>query len=180
MRLLAPFLLIFMLGLAACGSRAPSGGPYAGSYVGGTVAAECAPFARALSGVWLNGEAADWWWEADGRYARQSAPEEGSVLVLRRSDRLPSGHVAVVSQVVSARQILVTQANWVHHRVTEDQPVIDVSPRNDWSLVRVWWPPAGAIGATDYPAYGFIRPEHPVTRQQLTAAVSRAIRDSGG
>jgi len=130
--------------------------------------------------VRLNGEAADWWWEADGRYARQSAPEEGSVLVLRRSDRLPSGHVAVVSQVVSARQILVTQANWVHHRVTEDQPVIDISPRNDWSLVRVWWPPAGGIGVTDYPAYGFIRPERPVTRQQLTAAVSRAIRDSGG
>jgi hypothetical protein len=58
--------------------------------------------------------------------------------------------------------------------------VIDVSPRNDWSLVRVWWPPAGAMGATDYPAYGFIRPDQPVTRQQLTAAVSRAIRDFGG
>jgi hypothetical protein len=36
------------------------------------------------------------------------------------------------------------------------------------------------MGATDYPAYGFIRPDQPVTRQQLTAAVSRAIRDFGG
>ena len=180
MRSLIPFLLVGTLGLSACASHAPNGNTIAGGYVGGTVMAECAPFARALSGVRLNGAAADWWWEADGHYARQSVPEEGSVLVLRRSDRLPSGHVAVVSQVVSARQIMVTQANWVHHRVTEDQPVIDISPRNDWSLVRVWWPPAGAIGATDYPAYGFIRPEHPVTRQQLAAAVSRAIRESGG
>ena len=180
MRRLAPLLLACTLGLAACASRAPGGGPYGGDYVGGTVTAECAPFARALSGVRLDGEAADWWWEADGRYARQTMPEEGSVLVLRRSDRLPSGHVAVVSRVLSARQILVTQANWVHHRVTADQPVIDISPGNDWSLVRVWWPPAGAMGATDYPAYGFIRPDRPVTRQQLSAAVSRAIRTFGG
>ncbi len=138
MRPFLPLLLIGALGLAACGTRAPVGGAYLGGYVGGMVTAECAPFARALSGVRLAGEAADWWWEADGRYVRQDTPEEGSVLVLRRSDRLPSGHVAVVSQVLSARQILVTQANWVHHRVTEDQPVIDVSPGNDWSLVRVW------------------------------------------
>ncbi len=180
MRLLILFLLVGTLGLSACASHAPSGNPTVGGYVGGTVAAECAPFARALTGVRLDGEAADWWWEADGRYARQSAPEEGSVLVLRRSDRLPSGHVAVVSQVLSARQILVTQANWVHHRVTEDQPVIDVSPRNDWSVVRVWWPPTGEMGVTDYPAYGFIRPDRPATRQQLAAAVARAIRVAGG
>ena len=55
-------------------------------------------------------------------------PSIGSVLAFRRSNRLPSGHVAVVSQVMGRRQILVTQANWVHHRVSEDQPVIDVSP----------------------------------------------------
>ena len=86
----------------------------------------------------------------------------------------------MVSQVLSARQILVTQANWVRHRVTEDQPVTDVSPRNDWSVVRIWWPPAGAMGATDYPAYGFIRPDRPVTHQQITAAVARAVRVVGG
>ncbi len=180
MRLSIPFLLLAVLGLSACASRAPPGTPYLGGYVGGTVTAECAPFARALSGVRLAGEAADWWWEADGRYARQSQPEEGSVLVLRRSGRLPSGHVAVVSRVLSARQILVTQANWVHHRVTEDQPAIDVSPRNDWSLVRLWWPPADAMGVTDYPAYGFIRPDRPATHQELTAAVPRTIRVFGG
>ena len=136
--------------------------------------------ARALSSVQLYGQAADWWWEADGRYARQHVPEEGSLLVLRRSGRLPDGHVAVVSRVLSPRWILVTQANWVHHRVTEDQPVIDVSPANDWSMVRVWWPPVRAIGASDYPAYGFILPDRPESHAELTAAVPRAIRIFGG
>jgi len=180
MQLPLPFLLLGTLALSACSLRTPSGTPYLGGYVGGTVTAECAPFARVLTGVRLQREAADWWWEAGGHYARQSQPEEGSVLVLRRSDRLPDGHVAVVSRVLSARQILVTQANWVHHRVTEDQPVIDVSPGNDWTLVRVWWPPTSAMGVTDYPAYGFIRPDWPATHQQLTTAVSRAIRVFGG
>ena len=177
MRPLVPSVLLgAALALSACASGSPGGGPY----VGGTVSAECAPFARALTGVRLDGAAADWWRQADGRYARQSTPEEGSLLVLRRGERLPSGHVAVVSQVLSPRRILVTQANWVHHRVTEDQPVTDVSPGNDWTLVRVWWPPAGAMGVTDYPAYGFILPDRPATHRQISAAVPRAIRMFGG
>ena len=153
--------------------------PYAGGYVGGTVTAECAPFARALTGVRLNGDAADWWWEADGRYAR-STPGRGQragAAPLRPAAQRPC---RVVSQVLSERQILVTQANWVHHRVTQDQPVVDVSPGNDWSLVRVWWPPGGAMGVADYPAYGFIRPDRPATHRDLTAAVPRAIRIVGG
>ena len=173
-------LLAVILALSACASGQPSGRMPVGSYVGGMVAAECAPFARALSGVGLRGEAADWWVQADGRYARLHNPEEGSVLVLRRSARLPSGHVAVVSRVLSAREVLITQANWVHHRVTADQPVIDVSAYNDWSLVRVWWPPSGEMGAADYPAYGFIRPDRPATHDQLMAATPRAIRSATG
>jgi hypothetical protein len=98
------------------------------------------------------------------------------VLVLRRSGRLPSGHVAVVSQLVGRRQILVTQANWVHHRVSEDQPVIDVSAENDWSMVRVWWPPTDEMGVTEYPAYGFIFADQPASHDQLIAATPRAIR----
>ena len=180
MRRAAPLLLPGLLWLSACGTQVPSGGLSAGGSIGGQVAAECAPFARALTGVRLEGDAADWWWEADGRYARQHQPAEGSLLVLRRSARLPDGHVAVVSRVLSARRVLVTQANWVHHRVTEDQPVVDISPGNDWSLVRVWWPPAGAMGATDYPAYGFIRPDRPASHAELMAAVPRAIRIFGG
>lgn len=171
-RLLVPVLLL--LTLAACASRGD--GPRAGDYVGGSVALDCVPFARALSGVRLSGDAADWWWQANGRYDRDTAPSIGSVLVFRRSGRLPSGHVAVVSQVLGRRQILVTQANWVHHRVSADQPVIDVSSANDWSLVRVWWPPSGQMGITDYPVHGFIRADRAATHDQLLAATPRAIR----
>lgn len=168
-------LLVLLTALSACASHAPSGAP-ASAYVGGYVPAECAPFARALTGVRLAGAAADWWREASGRYARLHSPEQGSLLVLRRSGRLPYGHVAVVSRVVSAREVLVTQANWVRGRVSEDQPVVDVSDHNDWSLVRVWWPPAGAMGTADYPAYGFIRPDRPASHDQLMAATPGAIR----
>lgn len=64
--------------------------------------------------------------------------------------------------------------------MTEDQPVVDVSPTSDWSLVQLWWPPAGAMGASAYPAFGFIRPDWPATHQQLSAAVPPAIRMFGG
>jgi len=180
MRPAALALLLGLLALSACGMSGQSGGAFAGGYVGGRVPVECAPFVRALTGVRLYGAASDWWQEADGRYARQHFPEQGSLLVLRRSDRLPDGHVAVVSRVLSPRRILVTQANWVHHRVTEDQPVLDVSADNDWSVVRIWWPPTGAMGVTDYPAYGFILPDRPESHAALMAAVPRAIRVFGG
>ena len=99
--------------------------------------AECLHVARTL----LSRAAADWWQEAEWRYRRSQVPEAGSVLVFRRTSRLPSGHISVVSRVLSERQILVTHANWLRDHVSEDAPVVDVSPDNDWTLVRVWWPP---------------------------------------
>ena len=160
------------MGLAACGA---SGEGPARNYVGGSVALECAPFARALSGVALTGPADGWWDVASGRFRRSSRPEPGSVLVFRRSGRLASGHVAVVSEVLARREILVIQANWVHHRVTLDQAVIDVSPGNDWSVVRVFWPPSNAMGTGEYPAYGFIHASRPASHDQLAAATPRAV-----
>jgi hypothetical protein len=171
-RLAVRLVPLLCLALAACGGGAPR------PPEGRSAAVECAPFARALTGVALSGAAADWWQQARGRYARSQRPEAGSLLVLRRSARLPSGHVAVVSQVVSRRQILVTQANWVHHRVTEDQPVIDISEDGDWSMVRVWWPPSGQMGTSAYPAFGFIRPARPAGHDRIAAAVPSAIRDA--
>jgi hypothetical protein len=165
-------LPLLCLALAACGGGAGPSRPSAGV----SAAVECVPFARALTGVSLSGAAAEWWQQAEGRYPRMQAPEVGSVLVFRRSDRLPSGHVAVVSRVLSRRQIMVTQANWVHHRITEDQPVIDVSAKRDWSMVRVWWPPARQMGVADYPAFGFIRPDRPLGHDRIVAATPSAIR----
>jgi surface antigen len=169
---------VLLLSACASGGGAPTGG--GGAYVGGAVGLECAPFARALTGVRLGGAAASWWTQAQGRYARSATPADGSVLVLRQEPRLPYGHVAVVSRVVSSREILVTQANWVHHRVTQDQPVVDVSADNDWTLVQVWWPPAGQLGTHDYPAYGFIRPDRAQSHDAIAAATPAAIRMAGG
>jgi len=139
--------------LAGCSAVPRVGGP-----AGSSASLECAPFARQVSGIQLYGEAYSWWDQAAGRYGRGNTPVPGGVLVFRRSDRLPSGHVSVVDRIVSAREIVVTQSNWLHHRITRDEPVLDVSDRNDWSAVRVWWAPTGTLGRTIYPAYGFIAP----------------------
>ncbi len=139
--------------LSACGSGQRTLGA-----MGAPASLECVPYARRVSGIQLHGEAYSWWEQADGRYDRGSVPRPGSVLVFRRSARLGSGHVSVVDHVVSDREIMVMQANWVPRRITRDEPVIDVSPDNDWSMVRVWWAPSLLLGRTAYPTYGFIGP----------------------
>ncbi|MFO1153409.1 MAG: CHAP domain-containing protein [Rhodospirillales bacterium] len=175
--------MILALAASACSHGSPalsSAYPRGAAPLDGEMAAvECVPFARALSGLQLYGNAADWWWKADGLYDRSSTPAVGSVLVLRRSSRLAQGHVGVVTAIEGDREIRVTQANWVHHRVFADMPVIDVSPANDWTLVRVWWPPTGQMGATVYPAYGFILPDQPRSRDSLAVATGSAIRMAG-
>jgi hypothetical protein len=97
---------------------------------------------------------------------------EGAVLVFRRSGRLPDGHVSVVARLVSDREIRVTQANWVHHKITRDEPVVDVSTDNDWSRVRVWWEPSNILGSTVYPTYGFISADRPRPRSDLIAGLA--------
>jgi hypothetical protein len=122
----------------------------------------CVPYARARSGIEIRGDAWQWWDAAAGRYQRARQPHAGSVLVLARTRRLPSGHVAVVSRVVSSREIRVDHANWASGsakgRVARDQPVVDVSPRNDWSEVRVWYPRIQDFGGSVFAAHGFILP----------------------
>ncbi len=167
-------LLVMAGAVSACGTGAPS--------AAGVTAAvrqpgiNCAPFARELSGVALYGEAADWWGAAAGRYGRGRAPQIGAVLVLPRQERLPSGHVAVVSLVLAARQIKVIQANWEEDVVDEDQLVVDVSEHNDWSAIRVWYPPVNQMGEHTYRASGFIAPPLPVTHAELARAVAAATR----
>lgn len=151
--MMRPFVLLMALLVSACGS-----GPRPRAAAGASSSLECAPFARQVSGIQLYGDAASWWDQADGRYERGPDPVAGGVLVFRRSGRLPAGHVSVVGDLVSAREIRVTQANWVHRRITRDEPVIDVSPGNDWSQVRVWWEPSRSLGASTYATYGFIAP----------------------
>jgi CHAP domain len=161
--------LLSPLGLAACGGP-PS------QDLGIAAPLECVPFARVLTGIDLHGDARDWWWRASGRYRRGRTPEVGAVMVFTPTARLPHGHVAVVSRIMSPRDLLVTQANWVHHHVTTDQLVRDESSSNNWSLVRVWWPPSGQLGSTLYPVTGFIYEDHLTTHARITRAVPRAVR----
>lgn len=118
-------------------------------YAGGDTS--CVPYARARSGIDLSGDAWQWWEAAaqSGRYDRSRNPRTGAVLVFMRTSRNRTGHLSVVTRVVSSRES-VDHANWGFRpgrgRIARDQPVVDVSPNNDWSLVRVWYPPVTRWG----------------------------------
>ena len=116
----------------------------------------CVPYARAVSGIQLSGDAWQWWDEAAGQYPRSQSPAPGAVLVFQPHGSMRVGHLAVVTRVAEAREILVTQSNWLPYRIEHDQPVVDVSPYNDWTSVRVWYEPVHALGRTVYPTDGFI------------------------
>lgn len=117
----------------------------------------CVPFARTASGVDLRGNAGTWWKGAAGQYDRGHEPQVGSVMAFASVGKMPMGHVAVVSEVVSERRILIDHANWHRNKVSLKMPVIDVSEKNDWSKVRVEGSP-GVIGSI-YPVNGFIYPD---------------------
>lgn len=121
----------------------------------------CVPYARAVSGIEVRGNAHTWWNGAAGLYARGQRPEPGAVLNFRASGGMRHGHVAVVERLVSPREMLIDHSNWEGPGIRKGTPmsgvrVIDVSDRNDWSAVRV------QVGHDDtsfgrvYPAYGFI------------------------
>ncbi len=122
---------------------------------------QCVPVARILSGIQLFGDAYTWWSQAPGKYDTGHAPQVGSVLVFKPNGRMRKGHVAVVSSVITERIIQVTHANWSEiegHRgqIEQNVTVADVSKAGDWSQVKVWYDPAGDVGNTTYPVYGFI------------------------
>ncbi|WP_370664322.1 CHAP domain-containing protein [Neokomagataea thailandica] len=121
-------------------------------------ALQCAPYARAQTGVDLHGNAAGWWWQAAGRYARAHQPSSGAILVFKATSRMPYGHVSVVRRVLSNDTILVDQANWAPGSIDNGVLVKDISFAHDWSLVRVWWSPGGVMGLRPNPTYGFIIP----------------------
>lgn len=121
---------------------------------------QCVPYARQVSGIDIRGDAWTWWTAADGRYSRGKKPRPGAVLVFARTGRLPLGHLSVVLRMVHSREILVTHANWgstpaTRGRVADGVRVIDISPANDWSELRVW---NGNGFGKAYPAMGFIYP----------------------
>jgi CHAP domain len=120
---------------------------------------QCVPFAREVSGIDIRGNAETWWGQAAGRYERSNTPREGAVLAMPGISKMPMGHVAMVSKIVSDREILLTHANWSRPGgIERNVRAIDVSEKGDWSRVKIWFAPLGDLGTTAYPAYGFILP----------------------
>jgi hypothetical protein len=144
----------------------------------------CVPYARTASGVEIRGNAGTWWNAAKGEYERGKEPEIGAVMAFSATKKLPMGHVAVVSEVVSPREVLIDHANWKRNEVSLKMAVIDVSDSNDWSKVRVESQP-GALGRV-YPVSGFIYPlpeaapvaEAPVAEAPVRGADPAAIADA--
>ncbi len=121
----------------------------------------CVPYARQVTGIAIRGNGREWWHKAAGLYARSDRPEVGSVLSFPASGGMRLGHVAAVSRVLSAREILINHANWAgpgirRGMVMRGVSVVDVSPDNDWTAVRVQvgWN-RGSYGRV-YPTHGFI------------------------
>jgi len=138
-----------------------------------TGALQCVPFARENTGIELAGNAANWWDNAAGVYERGERPEVGSILNFRATGRMHMGHVAVVSNVINSRNVQIDHANWSGRGVvTRNVTVVDVSPGNDWSAVRV------ALGTGDfgsiYPTYGFIYDRPDKGTMVANSGVSRA------
>ncbi|MEG3144683.1 CHAP domain-containing protein [Sphingomonas sp. RT2P30] len=166
--MLASSSLLRICLVAAALSAVPAQGASLLDYVG-----ECVPFARAASGIQIYGDAWTWWDQAEGRYRRGYQPRVGAVIVFARSARLPLGHVAVISRVVTSRVVMVTHANWsriagARGHAEQDVTLTDVSANGDWSDVRVWYRGVDGLGSTAYPVYGFIYGT-PVGRTQARA-----------
>ena len=81
-------------------------------------------------------------------------------MAFKSSGGMPLGHVAVVSRIVSDREVLLDHANWSRGgRVERGVRAIDVSDAGDWSAVKVWFGPIGDLGKRVNPVAGFIYPD---------------------
>ncbi|MBS0482358.1 MAG: CHAP domain-containing protein [Proteobacteria bacterium] len=135
---------------------------------------QCVPYARQVSGIAIYGDAYTWWDQAEGRYARGTRPRVGAVMTFKRHGNSTLGHVAAVSRIVDSRTVLIRHANWspIHGRrgqIEDNVKVIDVSPDNDWSEVRVWYAPINGLGSSHWPVQGFIYPGAPNKGEVQTA-----------
>ena len=123
----------------------------------------CVQFVKKISPVALHGNAYEWWDAAAGSYGRGSQPKPGAVMVFSKSRHLPYGHVAVVQHQIDQRTLLIDHANWSRFggrkgHVERSVRVVDVSERNDWSRVRVWYHSLSDVGSTVYDLRGFVYP----------------------
>ena len=117
----------------------------------------CVEYARLRSGLAIFGDAKQWWSRARNLYDEFAQPAVDAVMVFSGSKRIRKGHVAVVTEIVSPREIVIDHANWQNHgEIDHNTPVLDVSSKNDWSAVRVWDVATRQFGTHIYKISGFI------------------------
>ena len=150
---------------------------------------QCVPYAREHSKIKIYGDAWTWWDKAEGKYPRGSAPEKGSVLVLHDYAGANHGHVAVVRNLISDREIRIDHANWLNDgSIYVNNPVMDVSADNDWSKVRIFNIKTGGWGSKVFAVRGFIgsdsdvddREEAPDTNGGRPDLVARPVGGNPG
>lgn len=138
---------------------------------------QCVPYARQTSGIRIYGDAHTWWNQANGKYARGNTPRVGAVMAVQPHGNSTLGHVATVSRIVDSRTILLRHANWSQPGLIEDNvKALDVSDRNDWSAVRIWYAPSQSLGANHWPLYGFIYSEQPSDLAKSPKPTARKAR----
>ncbi len=117
-------------------------------------------YVKSVTGIAIPGEAWSWWDGSNGRYARGHRPIPSAVLVFRQQQNLPVGHLAIVTRVLSSREVRISHADWAstwatRGRITGNVPVLDVSRTNDWTQVRLWYADIGTVERV-YDTYGFV------------------------
>lgn len=144
--------------VASRSTRRGGGRSYAG---GGYTGISCVPYARQATGMAISGNGGQWWSNAAGLYARDNRPEVGAIMAFRSSGGMRAGHVAVVERVISSREVLIHHANWGgpgirRGSIMRGVSVVDASPNNDWTQVRVQVGYSNENYGRTYPTYGFI------------------------
>ena len=138
---------------------------------------QCVPYAREVSGIRLYGDAHTWWGQAAGIYERGNVPKVGAVMAMQPHRNSTLGHVAMVSGIIDSRTILVRHANWSQPGLIEDNvKAVDVSERNDWSEVRIWYGPTRSLGTNRWPLYGFIYKDRTGERKSTPRSAERGPR----
>ena len=131
---------------------------------------QCVAYVHAHSAFRIQANAHMWWARAAGIHARGNAPEVGSVLSFRSVRGMPLGHVALVSRVVDEREIEIDHNNWLGVGPVRGASVVDVSPRNDWTAVRVANRAGTRVYGRVYATDGFIHARAPGSEPPMVAA----------
>ena len=138
---------------------------------------QCVTYARAVSGIQIQGDAHSWWSKAAGRYDRGRTPRAGAVMAMPSISGMRYGHVAMVSKVIGPREVLLDHANWSRRGMVErNVRAVDVSAKGDWSVVRIWHAGSRNLGITNYPVSGFIYAKSASPMQVAAKSGAKALQ----